>query len=171
MRLALLTGLVVATLSSACSSVDMPGSGETPGSGGTTGAGGTAGAGGSSAAVGAHVWTASSASLELRNVWTIDGFIGAPSSGSQCWSFDRGALSDAQRAFLENLTLVPLQNNCSSDGYSYYQLTVIDADGSSAVYRDTGCSYLRAVGAQAMLPAGTFPNDAFSSGNAVACAN
>ena len=121
-------------------------------------------------AVGTHVWTASSSSLELRHMWSSTGTT-ISESGSQCWYVGSASLSDAQRTLLEGLTLVPLTDACTADGYDIYQLTIYDLDGSQAVYRNTGCSSLRVPGAQAMLPPDAFPNDAFPANTAVNCVN
>jgi hypothetical protein len=58
-----------------------------------------------------------------------------------CWSLKTEAMSDAQRAILESVLLVPLFPNCTADGYTYEELTVISSDGTRTLYRDTGCSY------------------------------
>jgi hypothetical protein len=109
---------------------------------------------------GAHIWFSTSVSLKLREEWAYIGWGGTQgSSGSSCSSFERGALSEYQLHDLDAITLVPITDACSSDGFSLQELTVVDADGTSASYRDTGCPSLRIKGAQAMLPyalGGTF---------------
>jgi hypothetical protein len=121
--------------------------------------------------VGAHVWDASSESLELRKEWSYGGPASIPPvSGSSCWFFERGALSVAQREALDALTLVPLTDACTYDGFEYYELTVVDRDGSEFVYRDTGCDFLRLEDAQAMLPANAFSSDVFPGTTSTACA-
>jgi len=90
-------------------------------------------------------------------------------SGSTCWFFEKSALTDAQRKMLEELTLVPLVEACTADGFEYYELTVVDRDGSESVYRNTGCSFLRVEGAQAMLPANAFPAEAFRGATGMPC--
>jgi hypothetical protein len=70
---------------------------------------------------------------------------------------------------LEGLTLVPLTDACTSDGFNYHELTVISGDAFESVYRDTGCSYLRIEGAMAMLPANAFSSDLFPGSTAAAC--
>jgi hypothetical protein len=102
---------------------------------------------------GAHVWLATSVAIELRNDWSFLGWGGSPSSaGSSCLALDRTAMSQSQLEALAGLTLIPLQDQCSADGHSYFELTVYEADGSSNRYRDTGCPYLRIPDATAMLP-------------------
>ena len=121
--------------------------------------------------VGAHVWDASSESLELRKVWSYGGPANTPpSSGSSCWFFESSALSVAQRQALDALTLVPLTDACTYDGFEYYELTVLDRDGSEFVYRDTGCNFLRLEDAQAILPANAFSSDVFPGTTSAACA-
>ena len=105
--------------------------------------------------VGSHVWTDSSTGIELKSVWSYQTWgpnAGTPQSGSSCLVLERAALSDAQRTALEMLVLVPINEQCTADGYSYKQLTVRDRDGGTTSYRDTGCNYLRIQGATAMLP-------------------
>jgi hypothetical protein len=120
--------------------------------------------------VGAHVWDASSESLELRREWSYGGPASVPPmSGSSCWFFERGALSVAQREALDALMLVALTDACTYDGFEYYELTVLDRDGSEFVYRDTGCDFLRLEDAQAMLPANAFSSDVFPGTTAAAC--
>src|SRR5262249_8003517 len=107
---------------------------------------------------GDHVWFKSSVRVAFRYEWFFDTWgpnAAPPPHGESCWRFDRGKLPDALRATLEGLLLGPLNDGCSSDGFSYYELTVWDSDGTSAKYRDTGCDHLRLDGAKAMLPTGT----------------
>jgi len=123
-------------------------------------------------AVGSHVWFDSSQSLQLKEAWFFDTWgpdAGAPSSGSRCWTLDRAALTDVQLGALESIVLLPLTDACTSDGYRYFELDVADADGSSATYRDTGCSSLRVEGAKAMLPANAFDPTVFTPETAAAC--
>jgi hypothetical protein len=121
--------------------------------------------------VGSHVWFDSSTGIELRNVWAYNGSLAGmpPVTGSTCWTFERNALDDAQLAALEDMILVPLTEACTADGYSYYELTVVDADGTRAAYRDTGCSYLRLEGATAMLPQNLFLSNVLSGEGAILC--
>lgn len=86
-----------------------------------------------------------------------------------CWAFERTALTDSQLAVWNALTLVALSPACAVDGYQYYELTVFDADGSSATYRDTGCSYLSVPGATAMLPANAFGNGVIPEQSMTTC--
>ena len=104
-------------------------------------------------AAGSHVWFESSVRLKLRNEWRFNAWGGAMgASGGSCVSLTHDELSDEQRTALEGLLLVPLNAGCPSDGYDYDELTVVDRDGSEAVYRNTGCEYLKVPGALAMLP-------------------
>jgi hypothetical protein len=82
---------------------------------------------------------------------------------------DRAAMSGEQLAALEQLVLIPLTDACTSDGFDYWQLTVLDSDGSAAHYRDTGCSDLRVAGAMSMLPRGYFATSAFPLGTSSSC--
>jgi hypothetical protein len=70
-------------------------------------------------------------------------------------------MDEAQLDALAGLTLVPLDERCTADGHAYQELTVHDADGSSATYRDTGCAHLRVEGAAAMLSAGALDGELF----------
>jgi hypothetical protein len=65
-------------------------------------------------------------------------------------------LTAEQQTKLDAIVLVPLTPECTSDGYTYNELTVTDADGTAARYRDTGCDYLKADGAEALLPKNAF---------------
>jgi hypothetical protein len=119
------------------------------------GANGCSGASAPSGSVGSHVWFDSSTGIELKNVWSYDSWgpdAGPGQFGSSCLVLERAALDDEQRTALETLVLVPLNEQCTADGYTYAQLTVRDRDGSRTTYRDTGCSYLRIQGATGMLP-------------------
>jgi hypothetical protein len=121
--------------------------------------------------VGSHVWFDSSTGIELKNVWSYNGWgpdAGPGQLGSSCLVLERAALHDEQQTALEMLVLIPLNEQCTADGYSYAQLTVRDRDGSRTTYRDTGCSYLRIQGATGMLPpfyswGSTFPPDPAAS--------
>jgi hypothetical protein len=121
--------------------------------------------------VGSRVWFDSSVRMELEHFSAFDPAEGnVPPSGdsvSACRQLDSASLTDSQRATLEAITLIALNDACTADGYSYYQLTVFDADGSKAVYRDTGCPELRVAGATALLPHGAF--DSFPVDNATSC--
>jgi hypothetical protein len=104
-------------------------------------------------APGSHAWLPSSVALKISTSWFFSGWGGRPSSsGGDSASWNKGDLSEAQKTWLEGLVLVPLDDRCTSDGYSYEELVVFDADGTSQTYRTTGCQHLRAEGAMAMLP-------------------
>lgn len=119
-------------------------------------------------APGSHVWFDSSTSIQLENHWSFEtlgpGSTGQPKSGSSSLALEKSALSADQLTALEGLVLVPLTSSCTADAYSYDELTVFDEDGSKAIYRDTGCSYLRAEGAQAMLPPDALSRELFPRG-------
>lgn len=116
---------------------------------------------------GAHVWFDSSVRVQYRyelsrTLWGGDGGIRERYEES-CGILER-PLTDAQEAALKTIVLVPINSACSADGFDVRELTVFDADGSEAVYRDTGCSYLRVVGAKAMLPLGfSLPSDGWKA--------
>lgn len=104
--------------------------------------------------VGSHVWRATSASVTLDTHWSYDslGQPGVmPSSGSTSMTHLRAELSPGALGRLEGLKLIPLEDQCTADGYRYNVLTITDADGTSATYADTGCNYLRVEGATVML--------------------
>jgi hypothetical protein len=114
---------------------------------------------------GAHVWFATSDWIAIRAEWSFIGRGGGSgSSGSSCLRFDRTSLSTPQLDALAALTLVPITDGCTLDGYHFQELRVFDADGTSAAYRDTGCSYLRVAGANAMLPYDALDAETFASG-------
>ena len=122
--------------------------------------------------MGARVWLDSSVRAEVKQVWFYETFgpnAPSPSGGSRCWQLDRDALTSSQRGALESVALIALSDACTADGYNYYQLTVFDADGSDATYRNTGCSYLRVDGASAMLPSDAFSSEVFPADSATAC--
>ena len=73
-------------------------------------------------------------------------------------------MSRSELALLDALTLVPLNDSCTVDGYSLSELTVVDSDGTVARYRDTGCSYLVVEGAKTLLPP-DFDASAFMDGS------
>lgn len=105
--------------------------------------------------VGAGVWFESSVRGELSHhlffdTWGPDAM--APLSRTTCWAFERSALSESQLAALSGVKLVPLVEAVTADGFSCFELTVVDMDGSTATYGDSGCTYSRA-GATVMLPA------------------
>ncbi len=77
---------------------------------------------------------------------------GPPQSGSECWFFDREEMSAVQLRALSDLVLIPIDDACTADGYSYYELSVTNDDGAVQSYRTTGCSYLRLPGATALIP-------------------
>jgi hypothetical protein len=107
--------------------------------------------------VGSPIWFDTSTDLVVTDNWSYEmlGPNDPPgSSGSTTQSWARAVLSQAQLAGLAALRLIPLDGRCLSDGYDYREVTVVDEDGSRAAYRDTGCSYLAAVGATAMLSPG-----------------
>lgn len=107
---------------------------------------------------GAHIWFESSVQLDLERIEVFDGPGVAPPGTCGAWSFPRAALTDAQLAAVEAVTLrsFPTSNACEADGYTYTDATVTDTDGTTATYRDTGCPYLRIAGSSAMLPPGFF---------------
>jgi hypothetical protein len=101
---------------------------------------------------GSHVWFESSIAVELATVWAFDGWgVNPPQSGQACWRLDREALSVAQLATLAAVTLIPLNDSCTADGFRFREVTVYDVDGTSRSYRDTGCDYLMVEGARGML--------------------
>lgn len=102
-------------------------------------------------AVGSHVWYPTSASVTLDEHWASTGFGRPAQSGDESETYERAELSAGALSRLENLTLLPLKETCTSDGYRYHVLTITDADGTSAAYADTGCEYLRLEGATVML--------------------
>jgi hypothetical protein len=123
-------------------------------------------------AVGSAVWFDTSIRAELTSHTSFDTRgpdAGPPISETTCWVFERSALSASQLAAFKALILVPLTDTCSVDGFSFGELSVFDADGSQATYRDTGCSYLRVTGATAMLPAGIFDDGIVSDQNVTEC--
>jgi hypothetical protein len=104
-------------------------------------------------APGAHAWLPTSVALKISSRWSYSGWGGRPSSsGETSAAWNKGDLSEAQKTWLETLVLLPLDNRCTADGYSYKELVVSDADGTSKTYRTTGCQHLRVEGATAMLP-------------------
>ncbi len=73
-----------------------------------------------SGAPGSHIWFESSIAVELATVWAFDGWGGnPPQSGQACWRLDREALSVAQLATLAAVTLIPLNDSCTADGFRY----------------------------------------------------
>jgi hypothetical protein len=121
---------------------------------------------------GSHLWVEDSVSLELRYSYFFDTWgpnAPPPRSGASCWTLTRDALTAEQQAKLEAIVLVPLTAGCPTDGYSYHELTVADADGNAARYRDTGCDHLKVEGAEALLPQSAF--DDFPFPDATDCAD
>ncbi len=119
---------------------------------------------------GSHVWGTSSVAVKLEHHWFYDTWgpdASPPAGGSKCWSYARESMSAAELLKLEELVLIPIKENCMSDGFSYYKLTVIDGQGGAMVFSDTGCSHRKVAGATAMLPQ-TF-GGAFAGGTGVAC--
>ncbi|HVJ17718.1 MAG TPA: hypothetical protein VM686_19990 [Polyangiaceae bacterium] len=94
---------------------------------------------------------------------------GVSSSSRSCVTWDRAELSEDQLAALEAIELVPLDGRCTSDGFSYEQLTVFDMEGGEVVYRDTGCDYLNVYDAAAMLPRDSFDGSLFPWDMATDC--
>ena len=102
--------------------------------------------------VGSHVWSASSKGIEVMREDYSSGFGGPSTISRTCWSLTADMMDDAQRSALERVVLVPLTGTCTADGYTYSELTVVGSNGARSMYRDTGCSFLAAPGAKAMLP-------------------
>lgn len=105
-------------------------------------------------AVGSGVWFDSSVRGELSldeffDTWGPDA--AAPLSRTTCWAFERSALSESQLAALSGVKLVPLVEAVTADGFTCFELTIVDLDGSTASYGDSGCRYSRD-GATVMLP-------------------
>jgi hypothetical protein len=129
-------------------STDVGGSADTAGSADAAGAGAASDTE-LSGEVGSHVWSLASAAIEVRRQTVqIDSHFVPTDVSDTCWSLRTEAMSDAQRAILESVLLVPLFPNCTADGYTYEELTVISSDGTRKLYRDTGCSYLALPGAK-----------------------
>jgi hypothetical protein len=121
---------------------------------------------------GSHVWFDSSVSLELKESYFFDTWgpnAPPPSSGTSCWTLTRDALTAEQQTKLDAIVLAPLTAECTSDGYSYDELTVTDTDGTAATYRDTGCESRKLDGAEALLPKNAF--NAFPHPVATSCAD
>lgn len=91
---------------------------------------------------GASVWFETSAKIEVSHS-AGSTFPGQSWSETKCVVLERAALSADQTSFLESLTLLPLTDVCSADGWRYEQIKVIDADGSSATYRSDASSIAR----------------------------
>jgi hypothetical protein len=79
---------------------------------------------------------------------------GHQSSGSTCKVVERSSATQAQLDFLAGLTLVPLDQLCTADGYAMTELQIVDLNGDVATFRDTGCPNLAVPDAGAMLPKG-----------------
>jgi hypothetical protein len=112
-------------------------------------------------AVGSGVWFESSVRGQLSHhlffdTWGPDA--APPLSQTTCWAFERSTLGESQLAALSAVKLVPLVEAVTADGYSCFELTVADVDGSTASYGDSGCSYSRA-GATVMLPSDALGTD------------
>ena len=118
-------------------------------------------------AAGSRVWFESSTAVQVTRAWSSD-YPGPPQSGATCATFLRTEMTSDQLAALDAIVLVPATDSCTLDGYDYTELKVIDQDGSSAVYRDTGCSYLR-VSATVMLPSDALPSTIFPTDSTAAC--
>jgi hypothetical protein len=104
--------------------------------------------------VGAHVWLQTSVAVDISSSYFGEGYPpgSPPVSGTQSASWKRAELSGAQLEWLAGLVLIPIDNECTADGYSYDELVVFAADGTRQAYRTTGCDHLRVAGATAMLP-------------------
>jgi hypothetical protein len=81
---------------------------------------------------------------EAGGAYAFDVVIGLAQPGTS-------AMSVAQLATLAAVTLIPLNDSCTADGFRYRDVTVYDMDGTSRSYRDTGCDYLMVEGARGML--------------------
>jgi hypothetical protein len=102
---------------------------------------------------GAHPWLPGSVALKISTTWSFDGPNGAyPTSGGKSASWTRSELSADQEKWLEALVLLPLNPQCSVDGYSFVDLEVRDDSGADQLYRSTGCDLLKIAGATAQLP-------------------
>ena len=122
--------------------------------------------------VGSHVWFDTSQSIEVREAWYAEvrgPDASAPVSGSLCGTLDRAVMNAAQLAALDEIVLVPLTEGCTTDGFRYLELTVVETDGQRAAYRDTGCNFLRVEGAAAMLAQGSFSRAAFPQSSLTPC--
>jgi hypothetical protein len=122
---------------------------------------------------GSPVWFESSTAIQVTRAWGFDSWgpdAGPPQSGASCATFVRTEMTSDQLAALEAIVLVPATDSCPYDGYQYTELTVLDRDGSSAVYRDTGCNYPRvAAAATVMLPQGALSATTFPTDSTAAC--
>jgi hypothetical protein len=105
-------------------------------------------------AVGAHVWLPTSVALDISSPYFYEGYPPGrpPVSGTKSASWNSAELSHAQVEWLAGLVLIPIDNQCTADGYSYVELVIFAADGTNRAYRTTGCDHLRIEGATAMLP-------------------
>jgi hypothetical protein len=94
-------------------------------------------------APGSQIWFESSIALELTTVWFRDNWSGnAPESGHSCRRLERQAMSATELEAIADVTLIPLNVACTTDGFDYTELAVFDTDGTTRRYRDTGCDYL-----------------------------
>jgi hypothetical protein len=120
---------------------------------------------------GAHIWFESSVKLDVMESGYIGSIFGSPSHSScSVWSYSRESLTEAQLKVLTAVTLQPFPAGmaCTMDGYSYVKASITDRDGTTAIYTDTGCDYLKIPGSTAMLPPRFFVSD-FPLGNGQPC--
>jgi hypothetical protein len=112
-------------------------------------------------------------------VWSYY-FPGSPpysNSGSTCSAISRSVMTQEQLNYLNSFQVIPVDERCkiltrsccTSDGYSYVELTVIDVDGSRKVYRDTDCLNYAVTGATYKLPANSFNATDFSTEGTASC--
>jgi hypothetical protein len=104
---------------------------------------------------GAAIWFDSSVRAQIMHHSSYDTWGGAvpPPDSIRYTCLKRETLDAAELDALANVRLTPIEDNCSADGFSYTEITVWDANGSVATYRDTGCHSLRVAGATTMLDA------------------
>jgi hypothetical protein len=107
---------------------------------------------------GAAIWFDSSVRAQVMHhsfydTWGPDAPPPQSTTTYSCW--ERTSLAEADEEAFRAVRLTALDDSCTMDGFSYTEITVWDADGSSATYRDTGCDQLRVEGATAMIDAAT----------------
>jgi hypothetical protein len=112
--------------------------------------------------VGARIWTESSATITIRTQSFLDAW-GAggqrPFSTESCRTASREELTESQLTFLQTIELVSLNDQCTSDGFSYIEIKVQDNDGTTSTFRDTGCDFLKVPSAKAILPSNLLASD------------
>jgi hypothetical protein len=107
---------------------------------------------------GAAIWFDSSVRAQVMqhsfyDTWGPDAPPPQSTTTYSCWELT--SLSEEDEDALRAVRLTALDDGCTVDGYWYTEITVWDADGSTAIYRDTGCEHHRVEGATAMIDAST----------------